>query len=659
MTRLRAPAAFGFPPELNLYAFQRQATEQAARSCDAAVRLRLPATVGRELHRCVALAPARRSARARVQRLRGLGGAELGPAALRTSDSRIARRTSSPPPRPPRRYRLAGARGRAGRARRRAGADRLAIRTASMPTRFDPARFTDAERRALRAAPRHPARRRRRDVRRHVRPLARRRRARAGDRAAGRGTTSPGSAARACASCSSATGCKMADVRAAVDNPACRPYVTLTGLVPQDETPRHPRRLRHPALAARPQSRRHARSSARRRSCSSTWRSARGSSPPISIRSATCSSRQRVPKEPSTRGPSPCSSNRATWTRSWRGSDASSRIAASPTTRRERAREGARPPHVAAPRAGDHRPGSSSPRSRGASDRRRRRGGPARAAPPGRSAAARGELATALPIASASVGCAASQRTASASASGSSGATTMPAAGPLEQPRRLARRREDDRAPDRHEVDQLRRARTARTSDAPRAGTSSASLAARIAGDLARSAPAAWKCDVRRGRARATASTSAVLHRPVADERELDARRSDARQRRARDGSACAIPCVPANVTRNSSPVDAELAAQRRSGVDVEEELERPVRDAGRSSAACRRIASMCSQNGRVTATTRSPGGRASARGDRAARASSPRDLLEASRGRRPEVAHVEHERRAVHPRERTRRRGR
>ena len=141
------------------------------------------------------------------------------------------------------------------------------------------------------------------------------------------------------------------------------------------------------------------------------------------------------------------------------------------------------------------------------------------------------------------------------------------------------------------------------------------------------------------------------LHRPVADEREV----GRAVQRSAAsstDGSACAIPWVPAKVTRKRSSRTAE--AVRRIARAVDEELrQRAVRDQRRRR---RRVADA------VDVLAERPRHRDDRRrravehpldslGD--ARLPAGRDLQQARRRRRPEVAHVEHERRAVHPRDR------
>ena len=166
----------------------------------AAAVARLPAAFDRQLRRRDRRPPQRSAARARVQRLRGLGGAPLGPAApLRTARAR--RRRGEPAARKPRRHDLADACGRARRARRRSATGRLAPerrgRRALRPGAFLRRRTTGIARSlrdSRRCRPRH--------LHRHVRAVARRRRARADDPREGRS----GRGVRASASCSSATG---------------------------------------------------------------------------------------------------------------------------------------------------------------------------------------------------------------------------------------------------------------------------------------------------------------------------------------------------------------------------------------------------------------------------------------------------------------------
>ena len=137
----------------------------------------------------------------------------------------------------------------------------------------------------------------------------------------------------------------------------------------------------------------------------------------------------------------------------------------------------------------------------------------------------------------------------------------------------------------------------------PESGTSSASLDARIARRSRSSAPgrgSGRSSEPQLARA-APASIGFIGPSPTKANSTPPSTSSAAS---STVGSACAIPCVPANVTRNRRPIAPSSARAVVVRLGVEEHLERAVRDQRGRGGRCRGSASMWSQNGRVTATT-------------------------------------------------------
>ena len=160
---------------------------------------------------------------------------------------------------------------------------------------------------------------------------------------------------------------------------------------------------------------------------------------------------------------------------------------------------------------------------------------------------------------------------------------------------------EHDRPADRHVVDQLRRhelleRRMARERDEQRVARGE---------DARRSRPSAPGRGSARSTARARRPAPAAIGfiGPSPTNAKLDAVADERRRRRARDGSACAIPCVPANVTRNS-PFGRRARRGRRRRAAPRRTARACRSGSARSRGGVARIASMCSQNERVTATT-------------------------------------------------------
>ena len=234
VTRLRAPAAFGFPPELNLYAFQRQATEQAVAAATLPYdfvyqRLSVANYIGVTLSR-----------RLGVPLVLEYNGSEVWAArhwGRRLRFERIAESAEDVSLKHAHVVATVSAVLRDELLERGVPEERIAFYPNAVDAdRYDPARFTDEDLLQLRESlgiPRdavvatfigtfglwHGAEILAQAIAELVRadePWLRQQRLHfmlVGD------------------------GLKMANVRAAVDNPACRPYVTLTGLVPQDEGP--------------------------------------------------------------------------------------------------------------------------------------------------------------------------------------------------------------------------------------------------------------------------------------------------------------------------------------------------------------------------------------------------------------------------------------
>ncbi len=232
---------------------------------------------------------------------------------------------------------------------------------------------------------------------------------------------------------------------------------------------------------------------------------------------------------------------------------------------------------------------------------RRRRAGPARAARPAPSAAASARRHDLVPpCRGRSRGFAASQRVASASAPASSGATTIPAPA-ARRSGRAPRRPRQSPACRRHEVDELGRDEVSERSDGPRAArvtrrSPPGSEARR------RSAPEDGSARLRApARGRPIRARSFTGPSPTKAKWILPSTRLAASSTLGRD---CAIPCVPANITRKASSGTPSSPRGRR-GL-LEERLERAVGDQRGARRTLERMRVDVRQKGRVTATTAS-----------------------------------------------------
>ena len=174
------------------------------------------------------------------------------------------------------------------------------------------------------------------------------------------------------------------------------------------------------------------------------------------------------------------------------------------------------------------------------------------------------------------------------------------AAGALEDARRLAGRGEDDRPAGRHVVDHLRRhelleRRMRRERHEQRVARGEDRR------DLARAAAAAWKCTLSSPRSRAARRRASFIGPSPTNAKSaapFDALRGvEHRRQRLRDPERAR--------ERDEERVLGRRRAGRRSRRRRRRRmLERSVRDQRRRAAPSPRIRSMCSQNGRVTATT-------------------------------------------------------